>query len=187
MRRPVWGRTRPFRGFAGTIAALVAVAVIAVAAGWLGPQGKPISGHPYVIDGDTLRFGSSRVRLLGIDAPELDQTCTDAAGAAYACGSAARAFLVGLIGDRTATCDHSGRDRYGRTLAKCSAAGGDLGDAIAGAGWAVAEADYSFAALGARAARRGIWQGSFEDPADWRRDHGTGVPGFWEWIRSWFQ
>ena len=39
MRRPVWGRNRPFPGIAGTIVALAVIALIAVLAGWLGPQG----------------------------------------------------------------------------------------------------------------------------------------------------
>ena len=30
------------------------------------------SGVPYVIDGDTLAFGRKRVRIWGIDAPEMD-------------------------------------------------------------------------------------------------------------------
>jgi endonuclease YncB( thermonuclease family) len=187
MRRRVWGGNRPFPGIAGTLAALVAIAVIALLAGWLAPQGKPLSGHPEIVDGDTLRFGSTRVRLTGIDAPELDQTCTDANGADYACGAEAKRFVVDFIGGDETSCARSGRDRYGRVLASCSTGGRDLGRAIADAGWAVAELDYAFAALPARAARRGIWQGPFEDPAAWRRDHGTSEPGWWEWIGSLFQ
>jgi endonuclease YncB( thermonuclease family) len=34
-----------------------------------------ITGYPTVVDGDTLDFGGRAVRLFGIDAPELDQTC----------------------------------------------------------------------------------------------------------------
>jgi endonuclease YncB( thermonuclease family) len=127
------------------------------------------------------------VRLTGIDAPELAQSCTGANGEDYACGVEARRFVVDFIGSAQTSCARSGRDRYGRVLASCSVGGRDLGRAIADAGWAVAELDYSFAALAARAAGRGIWQGPFEDPAAWRRDHGTNGPGLWEWIRSLFQ
>ncbi len=187
MRRPVWGRSRPLRGIAGTVVALAAIAVVAVLAAWLEPGAKPLGGHPDVVDGDTLRFGPTRVRLTGIDAPELDQVCTDASGQDYACGIRARMFVADLIGGQETSCSRSGRDRYGRVLAACSAGGRDLGKAIAEAGWAVAELDYAFAALAARSARRGIWQGPFEDPAHWRRDHGASQPGLWDWIRSLFQ
>lgn len=187
MRRPVWGRNRPFPGIAGTIVALAAIALVAVLAGWLGPQGKPLVGPPEMVDGDTLRFGATRVRLTGIDAPELGQQCSDASGKDYACGVAAKQFVVDFIGTAETSCARSGRDRYGRVLASCTADGRDLGRAIADAGWAVAELDYAFAALAARAAHRGIWQGAFEDPAAWRRDHGTSESGLWDWIRAWFQ
>ena len=187
MRRPVWRRSRPFPGIAGTVAALLAVAMVAALMTWLGSDGAPLTGHPQIVDGDTLRFGSTRVRLTGIDAPELDQTCTDAKGQDYACGSDAKRFVAELVGTAETSCARSGRDRYGRVLASCSTGGHDLGQAIAEAGWAVTEAEYAFAALAARAAHRGIWQGQFEDPAAWRRDHGASDPGVWEWIRAWFQ
>src|SRR3954454_10304276 len=109
MRRPVWGRNRPFPGIAGTIAALVAIALIALLAGWLGPQGKPLAGHPEIVDGDTLRFGATRVRLTGIDAPELGQMCSDANGQDYACGVAAKQFVVDFIGGAQTSCARSGR------------------------------------------------------------------------------
>ena len=175
MPRPVWGRTRPFPGIAGTISALLAVAVIALLATWLGQGGKPLVGHPIVVDGDTLRFGPTRVRLIGIDAPELDQTCSDAGEQEYDCGAEAKRFVAGLVDAGEVSCTRSGRDRYGRVLANCLADGRDLSQAIADAGWAVTEINYAAASLAARAARRGIWQGSFEDPAAWRRDHGTTV------------
>jgi len=34
----------------------------------------------HVIDGDSLRTGSEEIRLVGIDAPELRQTCRDGQG-----------------------------------------------------------------------------------------------------------
>lgn len=169
------------------MAALAAIAVVALVAAWLEPRSSPLAGHPQVIDGDTLRLGTQRVRLTGIDAPELDQTCTDAMGAQYACGTQAKAVLAGLVGGGEVSCVRSGRDRYGRTLATCTSAGRDLAEAMAEAGWAVAEADHALAALSARAAGRGIWQGRFEDPAQWRRDHGASEPTLWDWIRAWFQ
>jgi endonuclease YncB( thermonuclease family) len=44
------------------------------------------------IDGDTLKSSTTEVRLYGIDAPELAETCTDANGKEWACGR--RQFLA---------------------------------------------------------------------------------------------
>jgi endonuclease YncB( thermonuclease family) len=49
-----------------------------------------VEGRARVVDGDTLEVGGRKVRLFGIDAPELDQTC-DAEGQLWACGAEARA------------------------------------------------------------------------------------------------
>jgi len=73
-------------------------------------------------------------------------------------------------------CSARGRDRYGRTLAICSAGDiADLGEALVRDGYAVDyrryTSDYLAAEDEARAARRGIWQGDFERPEDWRRRH----------------
>lgn len=43
------------------------------------------SGRFFVIDGDTLAKGGERFRLLGIDAPELSQTCVRG-GESWPCG-----------------------------------------------------------------------------------------------------
>jgi hypothetical protein len=45
-----------------------------------------IQGVPRVVDGDTLDFSGTRVRLFGIDAPETKQSCTAAKGGDYLCG-----------------------------------------------------------------------------------------------------
>jgi endonuclease YncB( thermonuclease family) len=49
------------------------------------PSSADVSGEPTVIDGDTLVVTGERIRLQGIDAPELHQTCT-AYGQEWACG-----------------------------------------------------------------------------------------------------
>ncbi len=62
------------------------------------------------------------------------------------------------------------RDRYGRYLAKCTVGGRDLGEAMVQDGRAVdLNGRYVDAESAARAARRGIWRGSFLHPAVWRR------------------
>lgn len=118
-------------------------------------------------DGDTLVIGGERLRLAAIDAPELGQACGDAAGRAWACGRWAREYLAGLLAG-PASCHGTVRDRYGRRVVHCSVAGQDLGAAMVAAGAARAYLrygqDYAGAERMARAAKRGIWAGSFVDP-----------------------
>lgn len=45
-----------------------------------------VQGFPKVVDGDTLDFSGTRVRLFGIDAPETKQSCTAGKGGEYMCG-----------------------------------------------------------------------------------------------------
>ncbi len=48
----------------------------------------PISGTAWAGDGDSLTIGVTRIRLFGIDAPELNQVC-QRGGRAWSCGQAA--------------------------------------------------------------------------------------------------
>ena len=49
---------------------------------------QPISGTARAGDGDSLTIGATRIRLFGIDAPELNQTC-QRGDRAWSCGQAA--------------------------------------------------------------------------------------------------
>jgi len=187
MRRSVWRRRI---GFPGRLQATLFVALLGIAgvvAMHPSAPAETMTARAEAIDGDTLRLASERVRLTGLDAPELDQTCVDADGGEWRCGNEARAFLAGLLASGTTACTISGRDTYSRALAHCSIAGDDLGGRIVSAGWAVADLGYAGEEAVARDDRRGIWRGSFVSPAQWRRSHGNAPPVLWEWIRSWFQ
>ena len=63
-------------------------------------------------------------------------------------------------------------DRYGRTVAVCHVGSEDLDRWMVEQGWAVAfrkySLDYVDAENDAREAGRGIWQGEFEMPLEWR-------------------
>ncbi|WP_082532011.1 MULTISPECIES: thermonuclease family protein [unclassified Phenylobacterium] len=135
------------------------------------------AGAARVIDGDTLYVGGERVRLWGVDAPERDQSCEDAAGDLYGCGEKATWALSSLVSGRTLTCQERDVDQYGRTVAQCSADGEDLGARLVREGHALDYTRYSRGAylpdeLRARRDKAGVWQGSFSRPEDWRRSGG---------------
>ena len=45
-----------------------------------------------VTDGDSLKIGKEKIRLSGIDAPEMKQICYDRYDTPYACGHLAKKF-----------------------------------------------------------------------------------------------
>ena len=133
-----------------------------------------LRGRATVTDGDTIRIGDVRVRLFGIDAPESGQTCEDGAGRLYPCAGRAANALGDKIGRGTVTCQREDTDRYGRTVAVCTLAstGEDLNAFMVASGWALAYRTYSAAYIdeeaAAKRARRGLWQGRFIAPWDYR-------------------
>jgi endonuclease YncB( thermonuclease family) len=149
---------------------------------WLNDiAGPDLEGVPTVSDGDSLSLNDERIRLRGIDAPELDQSCRRG-DEIYACGREARVRLQSLIGSHKVTCSGAETDQYGRLLATCEAGDVELNKAMVEAGWAVAYGSYVTEELAARAARRGLWKGEFDQPQDWRAgDYSTvadiGRPG----------
>ena len=110
-----------------------------------------------------------RVRLLGVDAPELAQ-------APY--GEQARVALQVRLRD-SFVLQVRGLDVYERTLAVIQDGQGDVNEWLVREGFAVAyrgkdtpEA-YFAAERAAKAERRGVWQtpGAQQDPRTWRRYH----------------
>lgn len=79
----------------------------------------------YAVDGDTLRCGRERIRLLGIDAPELPGHCRRGRQCVPGDPWRSRDSLAAVIRAR-ATIQRVGEDRYGRTLALVRVNGVDL-------------------------------------------------------------
>lgn len=132
-----------------------------------------ITGVPTVIDGDTLDIRGTRIRLHGIDAPESAQNCTRA-GQVYGCGREAANWLSGIIAGRNVTCVRRDTDRYGRMVATCSlSTGTELNRLLVQQGWALPYLQYGGSIYVrdeqvARAARRGLHAGTFQNPWDYR-------------------
>jgi endonuclease YncB( thermonuclease family) len=126
-------------------------------------------GSYSVVDGDTLAVSGERLRLEGIDAPELAQDCEDANGSPYACGAAAKQVLTNFVESAAWECSGTRRDRYDRLLVVCKRGLDDLGELLVASGVVVADGRYAAAEAKAREAAKGIWSGRFERPSDWRR------------------
>ena len=131
-----------------------------------------IDGPIYAIDGDTLAAGAERLRLVGIDAPEADQSCGEG-GNAWACGDAAREALARRTASSQAQCSGSSRDRYGRVLVRCRIGETDINAELVRDGMAVASGDYHGDEATARNEKKGIWSGPFETPRAWRAAKGA--------------
>jgi hypothetical protein len=78
-----------------------------------------------VTDGDTIRCGNERIRLLGIDAPEMPGHCRQGRdcveGDPYASTASLAAGMIGSL-----SIERVGEDHYGRTLAVVAGSQGDL-------------------------------------------------------------
>jgi endonuclease YncB( thermonuclease family) len=163
-----------------TLAVVVLLAALLITAwyfddqinGW-GPV--PVAGQKlFIADGDSFALGERRLRLRGIDAPEYHQTCKDANGADWPCGRTARAALEKLLTEPGLACEAEAHDRYARSLATCrTTATADVAAAQVQGGMAISDEYYGSRSYGdeedtAHSAKRGIWQGAFVLPKDWR-------------------
>lgn len=137
-----------------------------------------LTGRAAVVDGDTIEIAGKRVRLNGIDAPESSQECEDARHFRYSCGAeAAEALDKYLAKSRPVRCEFVEWDRYSRFVGNCFRANGDNV-----AAWLVenghaldwprhSNGAYASQQAKAKAAKRGLWAGAFQEPWEWRSAH----------------
>jgi len=92
-----------------TLAAALAIAVCPS----VGPR------QTCVVDGDTVWIAGEKIRLLDIDAPEMQGKCPRESALAIR----ARDRLVVLLNTRQVTIERQGKDKYGRTLARLGVVG----------------------------------------------------------------
>lgn len=127
-----------------------------------------LHGRAHIADGDSVVIAGTRLRLVGIDAPELAQACRRDERE-HPCGQEAKAHLEAIVAGQPIDCVWERRDKYGRGLARCRAGSVDLGAAMVRDGWAVSYGGYEAEEAEARRARRALWAESFEWPEDFRR------------------
>ncbi len=143
-------------------------------------QSAELTGRGRAVDGDTLVLGGEKIRLLGIDAPEHDQTC-DRNGTNWACGEWSGQQLARLLHGRSVTCQGNDRDRFGRLLAICHAGGQVLNAAMVRDGAAFAYRRYSDRFVAdedvARSEHRGLWAARVTTPEIYRHPAGPVAEG----------
>ncbi len=145
---------------------------------------EEINGMPKIIDGDTVNIKSKKIRLEGIDAPEIKQQCQKTFlqisaivgfnfKKNYSCGIISKKKLIDKINKSQINCIASGRDHYKRYLATCYKDKINLNKWMVRNGLAVAYKRYSKDYLRdeayAKENKLGIWKGSFERPEKWRK------------------
>ena len=149
---------------------------------------KQFSGRAVVVDGDSLVLNGKRLRLIGIDAPELAQIC-ERSGVEWNCGRASRRALAQKIRNETTNCTSKGLDRYDRWLVVCSVDGDEINAWLVKQGWAVDYGGYASEEAEAIRHSTGIWSGEFEVPQEWRRanrgdttDYKSGFESLKNWL-----
>ena len=140
-----------------------------------------ISGFAKVVDGDTIKINSKKIRLYGIDAPEKKQKCKKtyltisfmSFTKDYMCGELATQKLIKKINKQKLNCNILDVDRYKRLIGECFKRNINLNSWMVSNGYAVAYRKYSKKyvsdEINAKINKLGIWQGKFEMPWDYRR------------------
>ena len=135
---------------------------------------KSIYGKAEIIDGDTIKIKEKKIRLFGIDAPEMDQICFKSSNP-YHCGHTAAKALIRYTKNRTIYCYYAELDKYKRILGTCNYGEGkeDINAMMVNRGYAVAYPRYSKKYLKeeeyAKHNKLGLWKGIFERPEEWRK------------------
>ena len=144
-------------------------------------QEKKIQGLAKVIDGDTIKILNQKIRLFGIDAPEMKQKCKKpfisisflTLNKEYDCGVVSTIKLKKKIINKEISCLINNKDKYGRFIGECFYKNININGWMVENGYAIAYLKYSkkFLMLEnlAKNNKKGIWQGKFEKPWNWRK------------------
>ena len=133
---------------------------------------QSINGKAIIIDGDTIHIGKNKIRLYGIDAPEINQTCT-IEKIIWECGIDSSQALESIISENEVRCEIMDIDRYRRFVAICFVKNINLSQYMVQNGWAIAYRYYSDDFINdekiAKNNKVGIWQGKFQEPYLFRK------------------
>lgn len=138
--------------------------ILAIASPLFALSGKVVSIH----DGDTITILQDKqqikVRLFGIDAPELKQPY----------GKKSKQFLANLIAGEVVEVDENGKDRYKRMIGTIYLNGADINAQMVANGYAWAYRKFSkkYTAQESKAKKQklGLWQDKEPiSPREWRK------------------
>ena len=142
----------------------------------INPFDYPVTkGYARVVTASTLYLNGINIKMYGVDAPDISQTCANHHGAGYYCGKEARKWLQDWINNREVSCHILGEIENGWATGACFVDDNkyDVAAVVVNAGWAVAytknTAIYVDYERQAKANRRGLWAGTFYKPWDWRK------------------
>ncbi len=119
------------------------------------PQSMVLKGRVYVIDGDTIRINGTKIRLAGIDAPELDMPW----------GQKSKWAMVSICKGQFVTAELDGERSYDRLVGTCYLPDGrDIGAELVKLGLALDLPEFSrgkYRHLEPPGARRRLANGRF--------------------------
>jgi len=132
-----------------------------------------VVGKPIVVDGDTVMLNGAKVRLWGVDAPEMAQQCSADFQQTWRCGQEAAVALKQLIAAQDLACYEKARDGNGVMVGQCFVGQIDVNGWITKNGWALAFREHTTQYVSresmAKLRRAGVWRtGGIESPSEWR-------------------
>lgn len=131
------------------------------------------SGKAFIIDGDTLKINDTKIRLVGVDAPEISQKCK-AHGHIENCGEIVKLRLVQATSNEITTCYSHGKDYFGRVLGECYVEDININKWLLREGLAVYYYNKDFKSYKiletlAKQDKVGLWDSEFQNPKDYRK------------------
>ena len=140
-----------------------------------------IEGKAIVVDGDTIKINSEKIRFSGIDAPESyykgrKQFCLKGEEK-ISCGELSKIFLIEKIANQKVKCEIEAKtDRYKRKLGECFVEGKSLSRILVKNGYAFdyprySKKKYSIEQEYAKKNSLGLWSMKFEFPWDFRKNN----------------
>ena len=133
---------------------------------------KIIEGKAKIIDGDTIHIGKNKIRLHGIDALEINQTCT-IKEKTWECGIESYLALKSIILNNKVQCEIIDVDQYKRLIGKCFVNKIYINQYMVQNGWAIPYRYYSLDFIDDEEAgknnKAGIWKGKFLEPYLFRK------------------